>query len=238
MDKTYRVAVCDDEPVHLEKIKQEAQAILEENGWAYSIQAFSSEKELLEATRSTPDAFDLILLDVLLGGENGVDTAHALRQSGCASTIVFITVTADFAHKGYEVNAWRYLLKPVKREELARAISSDYHRSRANMYITFHKAGSVLRIRPQDIHYIETAGRGVVVHCTAEDIALPEKISEMEQLLPAATLVRCHKSYIVNVAHIEHIDRASITVSSQNSIPVGRKYYDAVRRALMAYLAR
>ncbi|MDL2254521.1 LytTR family DNA-binding domain-containing protein [Ruminococcaceae bacterium OttesenSCG-928-I18] len=238
MGSIYRVAVCDDEPLDLEELQRETADILTACGAEYRLSAFASEEELLAALCGTPDAFDLILMDVLLGEGNGVDVARQLRQNGCAATIVFVTCTADFATKGYEVNAYRYILKPLRREELESAILSDWQRSRENMALTFHKGGAVLRILPRDICYVETAGRGVLVYFLSGTTDLPIKISELEQMLPADTLVRCHKSYIVNLAHAGHIDRDSITTTAGAVLPVGRKYYENLRRVLMDYLAR
>lgn len=238
MSSIYRVAVCDDEPLHLEKLQKETEDILTAAGASYRLSAFASEEDLQAAMRGTPDAFDLILLDVLLGEHNGVEVARRLRQNGCGATIVFVTSTADFAPKGYEVNAYRYILKPIRREELESAILGDWRRSRENAALTFHKGGGVLRILPRDIYYIETAGRGVLVYLAAGSVELPAGISELEQMLPADTLVRCHKSYIVNLAHAGHIDRESITTTAGAALPMGRKYYESVRRALLDYLAR
>lgn len=238
MNKIYRVALCDDEPSHLEALRQDTEDLLAALGYAYHLRAYSSGPDLMRAIRTVPDAFDLILLDVLLGEQDGMEVARQLRQEGCDTPLVFVTVTADFAPKGYEVDAFRYLLKPINRAELETTLLAAYRKTRADERLTFQKGSQVLRIRPRDIAYIDTEGRGVVLHLATGDIALPSKISEVEQMLPAATLVRCHKSYIVGIQHIEHIGRTEITLSAGARIPVGRKYYNDVRRALMSYLSR
>ncbi|MDL2220646.1 LytTR family DNA-binding domain-containing protein [Eubacteriales bacterium OttesenSCG-928-N14] len=238
MHREFTIAICDDERIHLDKLMQQTNCILSEEGFSFSIDPYLSEHALLTAISDTPERYDVILLDILLGNQNGIDIAHQLRKCGCRAAIVFVTTTADYAVKGYEVDAYRYLLKPIEHDQLQNTLLSIYNRQRTQDWVTLQKGGEVRKVRTDSIRYIETGGRGVMVHTQTDDMALSDKISDIEQVLPQATLVRCHKSYIVNVTHIERIDRNSITLLDQAIIPVGRKYYDQVRRALMRYLAR
>lgn len=233
----YKIAICDDSKTDLAALQRQTELILNERGIDYVIEAFFSGDALLQAARNFPNRFDMILLDVLLGEANGVDVAAQLRKNGTSSTIVMITVSPDFAMQGYKVNAWRYLMKPVDTEELKDALLSDYQRSGRHHELVFRVGTAVRRVQAEDIYYIETNGRGVAVHLQNEVFDAPQGISEIEKSLPAGPLVRCHKSYIVNVEYIDNIKRYEATVRIRNHVPVGKAYYDAVKAALLKKLA-
>ena len=233
--RKYAVAVLDDESGELKRIVAETEAILKEEGIDYTIQAFDNEAGLMGAVRYLPGMFDLILLDILLPEDNGVGTAVRLRENGVDSTIIFLTKSPDFAIKGYEVNAFRYLLKPVRRDELRSAIRSDYSRRGEQTEILFRIGTEARRVAAYDIYSITSLGRGVLVRLKDEMFTVPQKISDIADRLTGGLLVRCHRSCIVNVAHIDHIRRYEASIKIKTNVPISKQYYDEVKRAMLTY---
>ncbi len=136
------IAVCDDEPVFTEHIRNllVSDSILK--GYELNIEIYQSGEALLKAW-DNGCSFDLIFLDILLdagtaqkrmqGGRmpenqdgketlNGFETAELLRKAGCSALLVFLTSLSSYVQKGYEVRAFRYLLKSQMGEELTRVI--------------------------------------------------------------------------------------------------------------------
>ena len=74
-------------------------------------------------TEDNGAVFDLIFLDIYMGGITGMDTAKELRQLGASAPVIFLTTSPDFAVESYEVNAAGYLLKPIQLEKLSALIS-------------------------------------------------------------------------------------------------------------------
>ena len=108
-----RIAICEDEPVFLERLKNMAAGILVKYAAAYSIEVFSNGTPLL--TRGT---FDILLLDIEMQPYNGIELARKLRERHEEGRIIFITAYEQYAIEAYDVQAFHYLLKPVEEGKL------------------------------------------------------------------------------------------------------------------------
>lgn len=237
MPITYKIALCDDQPEHLRDMREKTETILRDQQIRFRASAFLSAAQLLAAVRHNPNAFDIILLDVLLDGTDGVQAARALRENGCSAKIIFITVTAEFATRGYEVNAHRYLLKPVQPGELEAALLSCMQERAGEKIVAFKSSGRIRHVKANKITYIETHERGVCVHLEKESFASPARITELEEALPPGIFIRCHRSYMVNLMYVGRIGRYEALLSNGDRVPLGRKYYDGAKRKFLAFLA-
>lgn len=111
-----RIAVCDDETVWMEQTKKRLEQIYV--SLDLLVDTFSSGKQLLERAKSV--SFDLVILDIEMPKMDGLQVAKSLRAMGEETEIVFLTSHVEYALKGYEVQALRYLTKPVDAEKLAK----------------------------------------------------------------------------------------------------------------------
>ena len=175
-----RFAVCDDN----EKELKQALALLEDYllsrpGLAGRAEAFSSCAALLEKVH-TAGGFDLYLLDILMPGQNGIETGRRLRALGDGGEIVYLTNSNDFAADSYEVGAFFYLLKPVSRERLFEVLDRAVQRQRERQgsAVVVSTAQGPRRILLEHIRYAERVGRRVRYYCTdgtvdSQSIRLP-----------------------------------------------------------------
>ena len=234
----YKVAVCDDNKDQLKEILGLAGGALGANKIDHVVTSFLSGDELIAAVRAMPGAFDIILLDILLNGDNGVDVARKLRTAGYGGAIVFITVSPDFAIDGYEVGAHRYLLKPPKEEELAAIFLADYEKLKEKSEVVFRIGTEIRKVPVSDICSISSKKRGVIVRTKTETFDVPVKITEIESMLPSGPLVRCHRSHIINVEHIDHIRRYEACIRIAQEIPVSKAYFSKVKDKMLDYLSK
>ena len=116
-----KLAVCDDEAADRARIEQMAGAILHEESIAAEISGYESAAALLAAIRAGR-AFDVLLLDVMMEGMDGMALAAALRAVHEDAAIIFISSNREMALWGYEVAASRYLAKTVDREKMRKAL--------------------------------------------------------------------------------------------------------------------
>ena len=228
--KNYSIALCDDTINDLLLIGQQVAEILNRNNIEYNLSEFSSPEDLCKSIKKMPNKFDLIILDVLMPEINGIKLGSFLRENGVKSSIIFATNSSDFALKGYEVNAFRYILKPVAVTILEEAILSDYRNRSISKDLIFRIGTEVRKVPYNSIYFIETKGRGIRIHLIKEVFDVPLKISELDKVLQNSSLVRCHRSYIVNLKHINQIKIYMISVNKKNQIPVSRQYYDSIKK--------
>ena len=115
------IGICDDEKEIREKIKNVVEKTMFDDDRDYRIKTFSSGEELLQ---ENVGEIDILFLDILMGDINGMDTARKIRENDKNMEIIFITSLVDYISDGYEVRAYRYLLKPVDEEIVANHLKS------------------------------------------------------------------------------------------------------------------
>jgi DNA-binding LytR/AlgR family response regulator len=112
-----KIAICDDEHRQTEYIKMLVSAWADENNIKISVDMFES-AESFKAAWSEEQTFDILLLDIEMGGQNGIELAREIRRSDAKLIIIFITGFTDYMPEGYDVSALHYLVKPVKEDKL------------------------------------------------------------------------------------------------------------------------
>lgn len=149
-----KIAVCEDEKEQRTLINEYLIKILDETSLSYEIITFNSGEDLFN---NYPYDVDIFLLDILMDKLNGMDAARKIREIDDKNVeIIFTTSLVDYIQEGYEVRAYRYLLKPLKFEDLKRhMISCINDISEKNKYIFIDGKSDTLKIKANDITYIE-----------------------------------------------------------------------------------
>ena len=235
---SYRLAVCEDDPAMRAYLKDLCTEILTGLGIPHVISLFSSAGELDAALSAQADSFHLLLLDIQMEGMTGMELAHTLRERGDEVSILFITASPDYALEGHDVHPVHYLLKPVKREALEKALRSDWNSRRAARTVLLRTGGKTLSLPVGDIRYVESRDRTVTIHLPDRAHTLNLYLSDVAALLPSHQFSRCHKSFLVNLAHVERVGRTEVLLQNGEALPVGRRYYEAFQNAFVQYISK
>lgn len=225
----YKIAVCDDSGADAEYIS----ALVSE--WAgdepVSIRRFSSAEEFLFRYAEEKD-FDILLLDIEMGGMDGVTMARTVRRDNASVQIVFITGYSDYIAEGYEVEALHYLVKPVRREKLFEVLSRAAERLRKNeRVLLLEHGGEAVRLPLYEIRWLEVRQNYVTLHA-AEDVTVKRTLSELERELDER-FFRLGRSYIVNLGCIRRITRTDVILADGTAIPLPRGQYEPLNRAVI-----
>lgn len=113
----YKIAICDDSQADRDYVASLVRRWASEGDRTAHIEAFSSAEGFLFHYAEESD-FDILLLDIEMGGMDGVTLAKRLRQSNDTVQIIFITGYSDYIAEGYEVAALHYLVKPLDENKL------------------------------------------------------------------------------------------------------------------------
>ena len=229
------IAVCDDEALERQRIADLVNQIMPEEGLSCRVTSYESGADLLSAIQHG-GRFQILLLDVMMEGLDGMALAAALREKGDHTAIIFISSNLEMALRGYEVEAARYLAKPVDRERLREALMFCYRTRLAQKEILLPTASGQSRILPSDLIYAETWERGVrlVLKDGREETGL--KISELAAMLPERQFVFCHRTILVNLAFIQSIRYCELELKSGATLPISKYRQTEIRKQLMRYL--
>lgn len=232
-----RVAFCDDELSELEELQVLLGQYRAERGREIDCAAFRSPLDLLAAVERGV-RFDILFLDVLMPGENGIDTAEEIRSRDSSVKIIFLTSSTEFAVQSYRVGAYYYQLKPVWKESLFRLLDaalSACEEERGRGLILRCRSG-ITRVELKQLEYCEVLHRTLILHLT--DGTVLESTGSLDelyhQLRTCGGFLRPHRSYLVNLDRIEKLSARAITMSSRAEIPLPRGKYNEVKDAFLA----
>lgn len=229
-----KIAICDDEMVQLNATKKQ----LEE---AYKsldmmIYPFQDGRKLLASIEKT--TYDLIILDIEMPFIDGLSVARKLRELGKETALVFLTSHVEYALKGYEVNALRYLTKPVKKEQLTEIINHLVEKNSEAKKLLLKSEDEMVMVSVNDILYMEACNQEIRVVTKDGDYVRRYNIKDYEEELKAYFFVRCHRSYLVNLSHVAKIIGKDIVLDNQEMIPLSRTKEKSVKDVLITYTKR
>lgn len=194
---------------------------------------------------------DLVLLDVQMARLTGVALARMLAGSSgpARPCIVFTTAHPHYAVESYELNATDYLLKPIAFERFLQAAHKVYRQlhpapapspthegsdgAGADAMFVRHEH-RLQRVAFADILYVEGMKDYLYIHTPTGRILTLQSLRRVEEVLPPSRFVRIHKSFLVAISRIEHVERGKVQVAGR-LLPIGETYRDAFTEVLRAH---
>lgn len=233
-----KVAFCDDDLSMLKELQVLLDGYRANQNREIEYTAFRDPLELLAAIERGI-RFDVLLLDVLMPGENGIDTAAEVRRYDSNVKIIFLTSSSEFAVQSYAVNAFFYQLKPVHAESFFRvmdAVLDECEKEHTNSLILRCKSG-ITRIELKTLEYCEVIHRTLFFHLASGKVL--ESIGSLDelcdQLKPYGNFLRPHRSYLVNLDYVQNLSARAITMSCLTEIPIPRGKYNEIKNTFLEY---
>lgn len=230
-----KIAICEDEKETQLLIEDQLDNILKNINIEYEIQKYSSGEELLDSNLKD---IDILLLDIQMGQINGMDTARKIRELSNKMEIIFITSLIDYVQEGYEVRAYRYLLKPIESEELKQHVITCIKEieTNKNKYIVIKNRSNTYKIYSNEIKYIEVQKKEMSIHTINKSFDVRYSLGKIEKDLNLDNFVRCHKSFLVNLSYVENIKLNIAILESGEEIPISRYRYKDVKEKFLKFL--
>ena len=229
---TYHIAICDDDSRDAGYVSELLHQWARLRGCAVTEECFPSAESFLfryEEDRS----FDILLLDIEMGGMDGVSMARQVRQQDQAVQIVFITGYSDYIAEGYDVAALHYLMKPVSREKLFSVLDRAAERLRQNQRcLNLECGGALVRIPLYEIRYLNVRQNYVTVHAR-EDYTVKRPLAEFAPLLGDG-FCRVGRGMILNLKEVARVTRTEVRLSDGTVLPLPRGAYEPLNRAIIA----
>lgn len=230
------IAICDDEGALAELVEQLARRWGMERDHPCFVRTFASGEELLfETAGSYP--FDLILLDIDLGGGklSGLELARKIRETDVRVSLAFLTNYPDHVFEGYEVAALRYLMKPVTAENLFPLLDLASERiGHVSRYLVLEVDGEQHRVEEDGIFFLEAKGHMVLLETAAGPLTVKTSLSALAHQL-GTDFVPSHRSFWVNLRHVERVGRTECMLENGHSVPVSRGAWENLNRAFIDY---
>jgi len=226
------IAICDDEKLDRDYIKSLLEKEFEDKEVVLDIKEY----------KMLPDKFpeeDILLLDIEFIGndisDNGIKLAEKIREhDGKQPVIIFISGYDKYVFDAFDVSAFNYLVKPISAERFSKVIEAAVQKivkaqDREKRTIEIHHNGSVIQLPEKDIVFAESQNHKIILHTKTTVIEDYGKLSDLEDKV-GNLFFRVHRSFLVNMLHVESYSRSEITMDSGEKVLLSKyKYSDFVK---------
>ena len=206
----------------------------QESGHQLDVTAFSDGAQLVEPYRP---GFDIIFLDIEMPKLGGMPTAERIRRQDPDVVLVFVTNMAQYAIRGYEVDALDFVLKPVNyyqfSTKLARALQRVQRRKGGQ--IALQTAGGVQLLNTEDIYWLETRDRMLHYHTSTGVWSVRSSLQNAEKQLAPYHFAKCNQCYLVNLRYVRAVQNDMVQVG-EDRLEISRRQRTAFLAALAAYV--
>jgi len=231
----YKIAICDDNEIcckmNLDLIKK----YKEDHTCAITTDVFERGKDLVRSNL----VYDIVILDIDMPELNGMEVAATLREKGYEGYIIFITSHTSPVYESFKYNAFRYLVKPVKENQLFEGLTSIFKEieDKNDQYLVAKvDSKNIVRIDINDIKYIETLNRKTIFHLSKRNVETIMRMNELESNLTSYHFFRPHKSYLLNMKYVQSYDKSNVEMVDDTLVPMSRLKLSAFKKAFHEYI--
>jgi len=236
------IAICDDDTKTTAHIEKLIHALGEPMQQKLYISAFISGEEFCDFLEQSDEVFDIVLMDIEMGGITGVEAGRKLRENmeNYQTLLIYISSHNNHHHEIINLNPFCFITKPIKDEDfylnLTNAIKGVVQQRKTNAIpdFSFNKHGKQTLISVKSIMYLESDSRKIHLHTTKGNYEYYGKLNAEERKFPKELFCRIHSSYLVSFKHIENITAQTVRISG-NILPISEKKRNSVKAAYRQY---
>ena len=195
--------------------------------------------EALLARVKEGTTYDIYFIGNMLKKLNGVQIAKELRQVGVSSDIVFISGIDCYYYDAFEVEAFRFIKKPIDwivfREIVQLLLERINHN---NKYFYFRQDNIIHKIALEDILYFESARRIINVITNHGSYSFYDRLDFVEEQIQLKNnnFLRIHKSYLVNASHISQYEYSKLYLVNEQALPISENKRIEIRNTFYNYI--
>ena len=236
--KPLQIAICDDLEEERVILSRMLRNYARRQGLSLQVHFFVSGEELLQSVRRA-NACQVLFLDIYMPGISGVETARRLRAAGYGASIVFATTSTDHGVDSFEVRASDYLVKPFRQEEVDRALDWCLeHMPEPLRSLSVYAEGEIQEFPLASVLYIEVLGHQCHIHTLRQTVVVRKSLDDLERAVDSPDFFRCHRSFLVNLGHVERIESSDFLMSDGARIPISSANLPRARNIFTDWIYR
>lgn len=231
------IAVCDDDPEAVRAHQEAAEACLRQSGNAGKFTLYTSSDNLLYDVTEDHFFYDLILLDIEMPGNTGMEIAEKLRPYLPEVKIIFITSHMEYAIDAFELSIFRYVPKDDTTGRLPAAIRDAVKLIglEDGKFYTIRTSSRLERILCKEIYYIERDGKNASIVTSGGVSRVRRSLQQVYEELGAEEFLYIDRGCIVNLIHVMKIKDGMAVLRNGVSLPVSRSHLQEVKERISAY---
>ena len=182
------------------------------------------------------ERYDVVFLDIMMESMDGISLAKKIRTWDRHVILIFCTAYLGYAPEGYEVKAFRYLLKPVGEEDISLVMREVRKELEAERTLLVKTPECDFLLRTQELQFLEAEKKHTRLYYMDDIITLRKGLNELKEQLSSGFFFRVHRKYLVNLIHVREFDEGRLTLDCGRTVPISRRRSRGFRLALKAYI--
>lgn len=234
-----KIALCDDEPVHLQLAEKLVRESIEPKEIPYAIRSFQNPETLLEEIESNEYQPDIVVLDIDFNGEKGISLAGKINELLAECKIIFLTGYITYASDVYHTNHVWFVYKSTADKffpaAMDKALSLIQNQDTSTPAIIVRDNNVHVVVPLKDILYVSKVHRKAYIRCIDHAysdtrrpaVLIPEHLKKH--------FIQCHQGYWVNIDLIKELDHDEFILLNNIRIPISRTFRDYARKRFLDY---
>ena len=225
--------ICDDEPAVVEQVSALLRDHCEKSGISAHFYPFSDPGAIKDLS-----SYDIAFLDIDMGDSSGIDLARSLRRENPGVVIIFLTNFIQYAPEGFEVQAFRYLLKSDMNEKLVPYFEDairEVIRKKRIVTISVHS-------EPIDIPVSHILYLGVIIvhliHDERTEYHFYSNLSDLSKKLEDLGFLRVQRSFLVNMEYIVQLQYEKVSLTGGIVLPSSAKNHKELKQHYLLWLGK
>lgn len=230
------IAVCDDDNFYLGELQTRLENLAKKYALEVRVEVYSDGAEFIKEMQEGM-TFDLAYLDIEMKQEDGIRTAAWIRRSNYHMLIVFCSSHDEYMKQLFETEPFRFLQKPIDDREFEKVFLKAVEKIKKSQaaYFVFQTGKNIVKLRCQDILYLESSGRKIIVHTMNRTYQYYEKLDQAQERIKDAHFIRIHKAYLVNVENIEAFQYERVALVDGTVLNISEKNRPRIRNEFWNY---
>ncbi|MDO5326349.1 MAG: LytTR family DNA-binding domain-containing protein [Clostridia bacterium] len=227
------IAVVDDDPKDAALLKGHVEEYCRKNDHAALVRVYSDGLDFIRAA----ETHDIVFLDIQMNKLDGLETARIMRKINHESVLIFVTNMAQFAIKGYEVDALDFIIKPASMASIVYVMDKAMKRidGGARSMFSLKTQEGTISLSANDIAYVEVFDHNLVYHTTRGEYTVRGRLSDVSEKLDPERFVMCNRSFIVNLRHVSNVT-AEYLLIGDTRISVSKSHRKELMKRFSSFL--
>ena len=229
----YLIAIIDDDEKEAAVLAGQVRRSMDKRNEAYILKEYRDGLDFIRIA----EEYDIVFMDIRMDKLDGIETARVLRKVNRDTLLIFVTHMAQFALKGYEVEALDFIIKPTDQFSIDFMLTKALRRieNRAGVALALKTADGVVKVRSNEVYYVEIFNHDLIYHTTQGDFRVRGQLSDVARRLADHHFILCNRSYLVNLLHVTSVNSEYLTVNGVQ-LPVSRSHRKEIERRFINYL--
>lgn len=229
-----KIAIVDDEPSYVNKLLDYVEEYKKNEKVSVSVDIYNNGADFL--TDYKPD-YTIVFIDIEMPIMDGIETAKKLRKIDERVPLVFVTNMAQFAIKGYQVNALDFIVKPISYFNFASKIkkADEIVKKYLDDKVVVNSGTAYMSLSVRDIFYLEVFKHDLIYHTCKGNIKVKGVMKERASYFESKNFVRIHNCFLVNLEKVVEFKGMTLRLSNDEELPVSQSKRQAVKNAILGY---